>query len=107
MFKNILRIAVQCGHDELKTTGYRFRAHKSDGAACPLLTRLGARSCDRDGDTKGVATGPSGPSVGVAQHGVVTCKLCARWPVVRGQRTFAGANACVATEEDVFLVGQD
>ena len=22
-----------CGHDELKTTGYRFRAHKSDGAA--------------------------------------------------------------------------
>ena len=26
-----------CGHDELKTTGYRFRAHKSDGAAlCDL-----------------------------------------------------------------------
>ena len=60
-----------CGHDELKTTGYRFRAHKSDGAVYSLLTRLGARSCDRDGDTKGVATGPSGPSVGVAQRGVV------------------------------------
>ena len=26
-----------CGHDELKTTGSRLRAHKGDGATCPLL----------------------------------------------------------------------
>ena len=51
-----------CGHDELKTTGYRFRAHKSDGAACPLLTRLGAKSCDRDA---------------LASLNMVSCALCA------------------------------
>ena len=36
-----------CGHDELKTTGYRFRAHKSDGAACPLLTTFETRHDER------------------------------------------------------------
>ena len=51
-----------CGHDELKTTGYRFRAHKSDGAGCPLVTRLGARSCDRDA---------------LASLNMVSCALCA------------------------------
>ena len=36
-----------CGHDELKTTGYRFRAHKSDGAACDrdALASLNMVSC--------------------------------------------------------------
>ena len=52
----------RCGHDEPKTTGYRFRAHKSDGAACPLLTRLGAMSCDRDA---------------LASLNMVSCALCA------------------------------
>ena len=51
-----------CGHDELKTTGYRFRAHKSDGAACPLLTRLAAGSCDRDA---------------LASLNMASCALCA------------------------------
>ena len=79
MFKNLLRELCHrgltvlldeyktskmcpCGHDELKTTGYRFRAHKGDGAACPLLTRLGARSCDRDA---------------LASLNMVSCALCA------------------------------
>ena len=48
-----------CGHDELKTTGYRFRAHKGDGAVCPLLTRLGAKSC------------------ALASLNMVSCALCA------------------------------
>ena len=37
-----------CGQDELKTTAGRLRAHKSDGATCSLLNRLGDKSCDRD-----------------------------------------------------------
>ena len=51
-----------CGHDELKTTAGRLRAHKSDGAACPLLRRLGATSCDRDA---------------LASLNMVSCALCA------------------------------
>ena len=51
-----------CGHDELKTTSNRFRAHKSDGATCSLLTRLGAESCDRDA---------------LASLNMVSCALCA------------------------------
>ena len=37
-----------CGHDELKTTTGRLRAHKSDGATCSLLSRLNNSMCDRD-----------------------------------------------------------
>ena len=59
---------------------------------------------DRDGDTKGVATGPLVPSVGVAQRGVVQA-LCALAGRTRPEH--AGANACVASEGDVFLFGQD
>ena len=51
-----------CGQDELKTTGNRLRAHKSDGAVCPLLTRLDAWSCDRDA---------------LASLNMVSCALCA------------------------------
>ena len=45
--QKILRVAVQEAFppDKLNTTGDRFRAHKRDGAACPLPPRLGARSC--------------------------------------------------------------
>lgn len=51
-----------CGHDELKTKALRLRAHKSNGAACPLLTRLGDKSCDRDA---------------LASLNMVSCALCA------------------------------
>ena len=50
-----------CGHDELKTTSGRFRAHKSDGAVCPLLSQLGT-TCDRDA---------------LASLNMVSCALCA------------------------------
>ena len=50
----------------------RLRAHKSDGAVCPLLTRLDARSCDRDA---------------FASLNMVSCALCA----LGGGRTCAGA----------------
>ncbi len=50
-----------CGHDELKTTSGRLRAHKSDGAVCPLLSRLGT-TCDRDV---------------LASLNMVSCALCA------------------------------
>ena len=50
-----------CGHDELKTTGDRPRAHKSDGAACPLLAQLGEKACDRDA---------------LASLNMVSCALC-------------------------------
>jgi hypothetical protein len=51
-----------CGHDELKTTSDRLRAHKSDGAVCSLLSRLGNTGCDRDA---------------LASLNMVSCALCA------------------------------
>ena len=72
------------------TTNSRRRAtasHKSDGAACPLLTRLGARSWRSRRST--------------------WCRVrCAHCPVVRVRSTSAGANAYVANEEDVFCSDQ-
>ena len=60
-----------CGHDELKTTANRLRAHKGDGAVCPFRTRLDAWSCDRDA---------------LASLNMVSCALCAL-----GGRTCTGA----------------
>ena len=51
-----------CGHDELKTTSDRLRAHKRDGAVCSLLSRLGNTGCDRDA---------------LASLNMVSCALCA------------------------------
>ena len=68
-----------------------LRAHKSDGATCSLLTRLGATSCDRDA---------------LASLNMVSCLrvavLASRWAVGRDRRTFAGQHAAVASEEDVL-----
>ena len=64
-----------CGHDELKTTGNRLRAHKSDGAVCPLLTRLDARFCDRDA---------------LASLNMVSCALCALGGLTRPEHLCMG-----------------
>ena len=66
-----------CGEDELTTMAGRNRAHKSDGASCSLLEKLG--DCDRDA---------------LASLNMIQCALCAIRGAMRPPHLCRSKSSC-------------